>query len=641
MASAAVPSATFALAFLARPLGSAIFGHFGDRIGRKTTLVAALLTMGGSTVMIGLLPTYASIGMLAPILLALCRIGQGLGLGGEWGGAVLLATENAPPGKRAWYGMFPHLDARPCRLHPFRAESFLLLSKTLTNEQFLAFGWRLPFLVSSLLVMVGLYVRLKITETPVFQQALDKQERVAVPILTVVFRHTAALALGTMMALATFVLFYLLTVFCLSWGTSHLGYSREEFLGFQMLGIVFFALTIPFSASLADRHGRRLTLMLVTAGIVLFGLALGPLFTAGLSGAMATMVLGFSLMGLTYGPMGTVLSELFPTTVRYTGSSLSFNLAGILGASAAPSIATWLAVHRGLPAVGYYLSGAALLTFTALWLSRETCATPRSAPRALGCHRRRGRGGRGRRLFGQSLKLRRNRHQPGQHDGLKLLLHVRSLGRISLTDGRVEEIPEAGEFLLRIGVAVDLGKIALHLLRIERGGNKVVRLLLERGVSLAPRRGVSPARVAIFCTRIEKGLPLRGASAASTNFGEFHFLQDRLALGQGRLWSRRAATCGCPPGRDPTSVPLVLAQDEGLVGGLEFRQLPVPEFFADRHPFAVSGAGKREVEAFLRRRRKHSPEFRFAVGGGSRGGGSGGAGGRLAGTDRRRRSRRR
>ena len=362
--------ATFALAFFARPVGSAVFGHFGDRIGRKATLVAALLTMGVSTVLIGVLPTYASIRMLAPALLALCRFGQGFGLGGEWGGAVLLATENAPAGKRAWYGMFPQLGAPLGFIGS--GGIFLLLSRNLSDAQFLEFGWRIPFLASSVLVLVGLYVRLKITETPVFESAMAKSERVAVPFFTVFRRHAAALVLGTLIALATFVLFYLLTVFCLSWGTSKLGYSREQFLVIQLGGILFFALGIPCSAWLADRFGRRVTLIVVTIGILVFGLGFGALFTAGFAGVLLTLILGLSLMGLTYGPLGTLLSELFPTAVRYTGSSLSFNLAGIFGASLAPAIATRLATTHGLPAVGYYLSAAALLTLIGLGLSRET-----------------------------------------------------------------------------------------------------------------------------------------------------------------------------------------------------------------------------------------------------------------------------
>jgi metabolite-proton symporter len=369
-ASATLASlATFAIAFLARPFGSALFGHFGDRVGRKTTLVAALLTMGLSTVAIGALPTYGTIGVAAPLLLALCRFGQGLGLGGEWGGAVLLAIENAPPGKRAWYGMFPQLGAPVGFL--FSGGVFLALSKWLTNEQFFAFGWRIPFLASAALVLVGLYVRLTITETPVFREALSRRERVKVPMLEVLRNHRGALLVGTLVSLATFVLFYLMTVFALSYGTSVLGYSRNKFLVMQLFGIVFFALTIPLSGILAER-GRRSTLIWVTLAIGAFGLVMAPMFLAGTMGAVIMMTVGLSLMGLTYGPLGTVLSELFPTSVRYTGSSLTFNLAGIFGASLAPYIATWLAKTYGLQYVGYYLSLAAVLTLAGLLAVRET-----------------------------------------------------------------------------------------------------------------------------------------------------------------------------------------------------------------------------------------------------------------------------
>jgi len=369
-ASAVLASlATFGIAFVARPIGSALFGHFGDRIGRKATLVAALLTMGVSTVTIGVLPTYETIGIAAPALLALCRFGQGLGLGGEWGGAVLLAVENAPPGKRAWYGMFPQLGAPIGFL--FSGGSFLALSEWLTNDQFLAYGWRIPFLASAALVAVGLYIRLTITETPVFQQAAQREERAKVPMLTVIKEHPRTLVLGTLASIETFVLFYLMTVFSLSWGTSVLGYSRNTFLVIQLVGVVFFALAIPVSALIAER-GRRMTLIWVTVAIGLFGLVMAPLLTSGLIGATVAMIVGLSLMGLTYGPLGTTLSELFPTRVRYTGSSLTFNLAGIFGASLAPYIATWLAQNYGLQFVGYYVVGAALLTLVGLVAINET-----------------------------------------------------------------------------------------------------------------------------------------------------------------------------------------------------------------------------------------------------------------------------
>ena len=372
-ASATLASlATFAIAFLARPVGSVLFGHFGDRIGRKATLVAALLTMGLSTVAIGLLPVYDTIGFAAPLLLAICRFGQGLGLGGEWGGAVLLAVENAPPGRRAWYGMFPQLGAPLGFL--LSGGVFLALSRGLTDDQFFAFGWRIPFLASAVLVLLGLYVRLTITETPIFQQAAERRERVKVPLVVVLRDYPVTLLTGILVSLTAFVIFYFMTVFALSWGTSALGYSREAFLVIQLFGILFFALTTPISAVLAE-SGRRRMLMWVNVAIFAFGLTLAPLFEAGTAGAVMMMVVGMSLVGLVYGPLGTLLSELFPTAVRYSGSSLTFNLAGIFGASLAPYAATWLAQHYGLQYVGYYLSAAAVLSLGGLYATRETSDT--------------------------------------------------------------------------------------------------------------------------------------------------------------------------------------------------------------------------------------------------------------------------
>ena len=362
--------ATFAIAFIARPIGSVLFGHFGDRVGRKTTLVAALLTMGVSTVTIGLLPTYETLGIAASVLLALCRFGQGLGLGGEWGGAVLLATENAPPGKRAWYGMFPQLGAPVGFV--FSGGIFLILSRWLTDEQFFAWGWRVPFLASASLVLIGLYVRLSITETPVFAAAMKKEEsRVKVPVLTVFRDHPGTLILGTMISVIAYTLFYMHSVFSLSWGTSELGYSRDEFLVMQLFAILFFAATIPLAGLMAE-SGRRRAMIWMTLGAVVYGLIFAPLFEAGTAGAVTMMCLGFGLTGLVYGPLGTVLSELFPTAVRYTGSSIAFNVAGIFGASLAPYAATWLAQHYGLQYVGYYISAVAVLSLIGLIATRET-----------------------------------------------------------------------------------------------------------------------------------------------------------------------------------------------------------------------------------------------------------------------------
>jgi metabolite-proton symporter len=363
--------ATFALAFFARPVGSALFGHFGDRVGRKATLVAALLTMGLSTVAIGLLPTYAAIGIAAPALLALCRFGQGLGLGGEWGGAVLLATENAPRGKESWYGMFPQLGAPLGFI--CSTGIFLLLTAVQSNEDFLAWGWRIPFVASAVLVVVGLWVRLSLTETPAFQRALERQERVRVPVLVLLREHTTTVVLATFAAVTTFVVFYLMTVFTLSWGTSELEFQRQEFLVLQMVGVLFFAVTIPLTALAADRVGRWPILIASSVAAIVFGLTFAPLFSS--SDALTVTVflsLGLALMGCTYGALGSALAELFPTAVRYTGASLTFNLAGILGGSLAPYIATDLATSYGVAFVGYYLSAAAAITLAAqLLLNRR------------------------------------------------------------------------------------------------------------------------------------------------------------------------------------------------------------------------------------------------------------------------------
>ncbi|MEB3753319.1 MFS transporter [Acinetobacter sp. MD2(2019)] len=363
--------ATFAIAFVARPIGAAIFGHLGDRIGRKATLVAALLLMGISTVCIGLLPTYAQIGVFAPILLALCRLGQGLGLSGEWSGAVLLATENAPEGQRAWYGMFPQLGAPIGFI--LAAGSFLLLGALVSNDDFLRWAWRIPFIASALLVFLGLYIRLKLHETPAFQKVLEKQKAAKAPFKEVVSHHLPKVVLGTLATVCTLVLFYLMTVFALNWGTTVLGYSRDAFLKMQLVATVCFGVCIPISAQLAEKFGRKNTSIAICIVVILFGFGFSSLFVA--NHALSVLIFlctGLSIMGLTYGPIGTILSEIFPTSVRYTGSALAYNLASILGASFAPLIATKLAQNYGIAAVGYYLGAAALLSLLAFACIRET-----------------------------------------------------------------------------------------------------------------------------------------------------------------------------------------------------------------------------------------------------------------------------
>lgn len=352
--------ATFSIAFFARPLGAVVFGHFGDRVGRKATLVAALLTMGISTVVIGLLPTYAQIGVAAPALLALCRFGQGFGLGGEWGGAVLMATENAPEGKKNWYGMFPQLGA-PVGLF-LSSGMFWVLLQFMPEETLLSWGWRIPFLASMALIVVGLWVRLSITETPDFQKAIDNEERVAVPVVELFANHKVSIVLGTFVALATFVLFYISTAYLLSYNVKVVEIPFTDALAIQIWGAVIFGLFIPLAGKTAERFGRRQVLVATTLAIAAFSFLVPVLMVENEARIMAFVTLAMALMGLTYGLIGTALAAPFPTRVRYTGSSITFNFAGIVGASLAPYIATWLQSTYGLAYVGYYLCAAALIT---------------------------------------------------------------------------------------------------------------------------------------------------------------------------------------------------------------------------------------------------------------------------------------
>ncbi|MGI9125512.1 MAG: MFS transporter [Mycobacterium sp.] len=380
--------ATFGLAFVARPLGSVLFGHFGDRVGRKATLVGSLLMMGIATFAIGLLPTYHQVGLLAPTLLAVLRFTQGLALGGEWSGAALLATETARPGKRALAAMWPQLGAPLGFL--LANGVFLILIRWLghspakpdLNGPFLTWGWRVPFLLSAVMVAIGLYVRLKLTETPVFARAVEQGERVKSPLAQVFRGNWRQLILGTFIMLATYTTFYIVTTWALSYGTGKrppdgkgLGFNYVNVLQWQLIAAVFFAAMLPVTGLLADRFGRRRTLLVVTAAIMGYGAFFAPLLSPESSSEakmLAFLIIGMTLMGLTFGPMSAVLPELFPTNVRYTGSGISYNAASILGAAVAPFLATWLVSRHGVGWVGLYLTTAAALSFTAMLIMRET-----------------------------------------------------------------------------------------------------------------------------------------------------------------------------------------------------------------------------------------------------------------------------
>lgn len=362
---------TFGVAFMARPLGAALFGHFGDRVGRKVTLVASLLVMGISTMLIGLLPGYDSIGWAAPALLCLLRFGQGIGLGGEWGGAALLATENAPKGKRGWFGMFPQLG--PPAGFLLATGSFLLMAQFLNDDDFRAWGWRIPFVASALLVMLGLYVRLKLTETPIFAQAVQQKQTARLPLAELLSQHGKPLVLGALAMAVCYALFYITTVFALSYGTTTLNIPRPQFLGMLCIAVLFMAAATPLAAWAGDRYGRRPVLLLAGTLAFFSGFLLQPMLESGSSLQItAFLSLELFLMGTTFAPMGALLPELFPARVRYTGAGTSYHLGGILGASFAPYIAQKLVTAGGLSWVGGYVSAAAALSLLAVFFMHET-----------------------------------------------------------------------------------------------------------------------------------------------------------------------------------------------------------------------------------------------------------------------------
>ncbi len=274
--------ATFGIAFVARPVGSFLFGHFGhfgDRRGRKSTLVWSLVVMGLSTTLIGALPSYAVAGALAPALLCVLRLGQGIGMGGEWGGATLLATENAPRGKQAWFGIFPQLG--PPLGFLLSNGLFLLLFTVLTEEQFADWGWRIPFLASALLVAVGLYVRRQVTETPEFMRLAARAGQVRTPLGTVLRHHGRNLVLGSLAMVVCYAIFYISTVFALDYGTRVAHIPRGTFLGFLCVAIVVMAIMTPVSAALSDRFGCRPVLLVGSALAAASGFAMAPLLGSG------------------------------------------------------------------------------------------------------------------------------------------------------------------------------------------------------------------------------------------------------------------------------------------------------------------------------------------------------------------------
>ena len=374
---------TFAIAFIARPLGSLVFGHFGDRMGRKTTLVVSLLTMGIATFLIGCLPTYNQWGVAAVAVLCLCRFVQGIGLGGEWSGAALVATENAPEDKRALYGSFPELGA-PIGFFLSNGTYFVLESFN-DNDAMLAWGWRVPFLLSSILVIVGLVVRVQMEETPIFRMAQEQKKVVKSPLTEVFKKSWKEVIQATFLVAVTYTLFYTLATWSLAWGTKtveqgggNLGFSNQEYLLMLMIAVCVFAAFIVISCVNADKFGRKRVIIISSCCLIAFALLFPFLLDPAVVGQrnfatnLLFLCIGFALMGTAFGPIGAFLPELFDANVRYSGSGIGYNLAAIVGAAFVPTIATWLSHHWGVHSVGLYLGVMALCCLIAVLSCKET-----------------------------------------------------------------------------------------------------------------------------------------------------------------------------------------------------------------------------------------------------------------------------
>jgi metabolite-proton symporter len=365
---------TFALGFIARPLGGLVFGHYGDKLGRKTMLYLTLLIMGLATALIGLLPTYETIGIWAAVLLVACRLVQGFGLGGEWGGAVLMAVEHAPENRRGFYGSWPQMGA-PLGL-VLGTLVFSAVSGAMTEEQFMAWGWRIPFLFSFVLIVIGLWIRFTIAESPEFQRIKDEKLESGTPILEAIKSHPKNILLAMGARFAENGFFYIYATFTLAYATQALGMNRQDILNAVLVAAAIEVFTIPMFGALSDKLGRRPVYIF---GAVFSALMSFPLFLllATKSPQLATVaiVLGLAVgHAAMYGPQASFLSELFGTRVRYSGVSLGYNMASVFAGALSPLIATWL-MTKYAPAtwpISAYMITLALITVVAVYFATET-----------------------------------------------------------------------------------------------------------------------------------------------------------------------------------------------------------------------------------------------------------------------------
>ncbi len=360
---------SFGLAFVARPVGAVVFGHYGDRIGRKATLVVSLMIMGISTLLIAFLPTYAMVGWVAPLLLCILRFMQGFGLAGEWAGAALLAAEYAPPG---WRARFVAAMQMGTPIGFFLATVvFMVLALALTDAQFMAWGWRIPFVVSSVLVILGLWVRLNIAETPEFKASLEQERPHRVPFVPLFREHWGSLLAGSAGVIGTFATFYLCTAFALAYATGPLGYERDTFLAIQLFANFFYAGGMIVAGINSDRFAPEKVLLIGATMIAVVGLAFGSGLQGGLPFATITLCALMLALGLANGPLGAWMSHLFPVPVRYSGVSISFNTGGLIGGAFVP-VAAQMMVAAGYPLwVGAVLAVAGLITLFGVIFSRR------------------------------------------------------------------------------------------------------------------------------------------------------------------------------------------------------------------------------------------------------------------------------
>ena len=373
---------TYALGFVARPLGGVVFGHFGDRVGRKKMLVVALMMMGIATFAIGLLPTYATIGLAAPILLLVCRLVQGFAVGGEWGGAVLMVAEHGDEKNRGFWSSWPQAGVPLGNL--LATGVLFLLAAVQSDDAFNSWGWRIPFLLSAILVIIGLFVRLSLEESPIFQEAKDeiaekKQTASHLPLLEVIKTYPKEVLIAMGMRMAENISYYIFTVISITYVTTYLEADKDLILEMLLIGAAIQFVLIPVIGALSDRVGRRPLYLVGAAGVGVWGFVFFGLLDNMTAGSVfAAVMIGLLFHSLMYSPQAAFFSELFGTSVRYTGASVGYQLASIFAGALAPIIAVKLlgdVAEKNTTAVGIYMAIASAVTIVAVLIARETKAS--------------------------------------------------------------------------------------------------------------------------------------------------------------------------------------------------------------------------------------------------------------------------